>query len=162
MDPTIRLYFLHEAVGIGGFQLGQHPVVHNGRDNGVLVLQLFQHVGVGGVTGFGFLPGGEPQLVEEQLSQLLGGIDVEGSPGEAKNQRLAVGDPPAEHFAEGPQLGFINGYAPALHFVEHFTQGQLDGIVELCFLNGFQLLPQYRLQVPHGLGTGGGIGVLYG
>ena len=162
MDPTVRLYFLHEAVGIGGFQLGQHPVVHNGRDNGVLVLQLFQHVGVGGVAGFGFLPGGESQLVEEQFSQLLGGIDVEGSPGEAKNQRLAVGDPPAEHFAEGPQLGFIDGNAPALHFVEHFAQGQLDGIVELCFLNGFQLLPQYRLQVPHGLGTGGGIGVLYG
>ena len=28
---------LHEAVGIGALELGQHPVVHNGGNNGVLV-----------------------------------------------------------------------------------------------------------------------------
>ena len=68
VDPAILTDHLHQAIGIGGLQLGQHPVVHDSRDNGVLALQLFQHIRIGGIAGLGFLHRRQPQLVKEKLA----------------------------------------------------------------------------------------------
>ena len=153
---------LHQAVSIGALEFGQHPVVHNGRNNGVLVLELFQHIGIGGIAGFGLLPGGQAQLFEEQGSQLLGRLDIEGTIGIAVNQCLAVRDPLFQHFAELGQLVPVNGNAQPLHSVEHGAQGQLDLIVKRCLALLFQLLLQRLCQKPDGFGTGCGIPILHG
>ena len=55
VDTAIVADFFQKAIRIGGFQLCQHPVVHDSRDNGVPGFQLFQDICIGGVAGFGFL-----------------------------------------------------------------------------------------------------------
>ena len=161
VDPAVLPDLLHQSVGIGGFQLGQHAVIHNGGDDGVLVLQLLQHVGIGGIAGFGFLHRGQPQLVEQYLAQLLGGIDIEGCAGIGINQRLAVGDMAGQHFPEGGKLLPVDGNAPALHFIEHPAQGQLDLLVKLLHAAPVQLLGKGLVQQPHGLSTGRRIPILH-
>ena len=44
--------------------------------------QLLEHVGVGGEAGLGLLAAGQPQLVEEQLLQLLGRAEVDLAAGQ--------------------------------------------------------------------------------
>ena len=102
MNPPILPDLLHQAVGVGGFQLGQHPVVHDARDDGVLVFQLFQNFRIGGIAGFRLFHRGKSQFFKQQFSQLTGGIDVEFPAGIGEDQRLAVGDPPGKHIAELP------------------------------------------------------------
>lgn len=80
VDSTIGGNHLQKPLGIGGAQLGEHPVVDNGRDDGVLVLETFQYINVGGVAGFCLFAMGEPQGLEQQRAQLLGGIDINGPP----------------------------------------------------------------------------------
>ena len=79
MHPPVFADFLQQAVGVGGFQLGQHPVIHDGGDDGVLILQLFQHLGIGGVALLGLLGRRQAQLLKEDFPQLFWGIDIKGS-----------------------------------------------------------------------------------
>ena len=161
MNPPILLNFLDEAVGIGGFQLGEHPVVHDGGDNGVASLQLFQHIGVGGVAGFGFLHRRQSQFFKQQLSQLLCGIDIEGAVGIGEDQFFTVGNPPGEHIAELLQLLAVNGDALPFHAEEHRAQGQLDAGIQGGHAVLFQLSFQHRAQLPHGFGTACRVGILH-
>ena len=162
VDAAIGGDDLHQTVGIGAFELREHPVIHNGRDNGVLVLQLFQNIGIGGIAGFRLLGGGQPQLFKQQHPQLLGGLDIKGAIGIAINQGLAVRNPGFQHFSKLGQLVFVDGNAPALHPVEHGAQGQLDLPVEGSLPLPFQLLFQRLPQKPDAFGTGGGIPILHG
>ena len=50
-DAAICTNHLQQTVSIGGFQFGQHPIIHDCRDNGMLVFQFFQHICVGGIAG---------------------------------------------------------------------------------------------------------------
>ena len=65
MNPPVRADYLAQAVHIGGFQLGQLAVLQNAVDNGVLALELFQHVGLGGVAGFGLFYRGKTQFIKQ-------------------------------------------------------------------------------------------------
>ena len=60
--------FFQQTVSVGGFQLGQHPVIHNRRDNRVFVLQLFQNFRIGRVTLLGFPGRRQAQPVEKNFS----------------------------------------------------------------------------------------------
>ena len=162
VHPPVGADFFQQAVGIGGFQLSQHPVVHDGRDDGMLVFQLFQHLRVGGIALAGLFHGGQTQLFKKHVSQLLGRIDVEFPLGIGENQNLAVGNPPGEHIPEGFQLGPVDENAPALHIVEHPAQGQLDFLIEPIHAGFFQFRSQKRPQMPQSLGTGGHILILHG
>ena len=161
VDSAVGADFFHQSISIGGFQLGEHPVVRNGRDDGMGVFQLFQHIRIGGVAGFGLLHRGQRQLFKQHLAQLLGGIDVEATAGIAENQRLTVINAGRQHFPELLQLHLVNGNAPLLHFVQHVAQGQLNLLIQLRHAAAFQLLPQRLLQEPHRLGAAHGILVLH-
>ena len=129
VNAAVRADNLHKAVGIGALEFGQHPVVHDGGDNGVLILQLFQHIGIGGIAGLRLFPGGQAQFFKEQGAQLLGRLNIKGAIGIAVNQSLAVRDALLQHFAELGQLIPVNGNTPALHSIKHRAQGQLDFLV---------------------------------
>ncbi len=161
VDAAVLMDLLDEAVGVGGFELGEHPVVLNGGDDGVLVLQLFQDIGIGGIAGLGLFHRGQAQLVKEQFSQLDGRIDVEGGVGVGIDDLLRGRDALGEHLPELLQLGPVDGNAPALHAVEHRTQGQLDLVVEAFHAVILKLPAKGRVQLPEGFGAGGGIPVLH-
>ena len=55
VDAPIGADDLGQAVGVGGFQLGELAVLQDAVNNGVLPPELVQHVGVGGVARLGLL-----------------------------------------------------------------------------------------------------------
>ena len=110
-----------QAVGVGRFQLGELAVVQNGLDNGVLAPQLLQYLGVGGVAGFCLLHRRQAQLVKENFSQLLGGVDVELLPGQLIDEGLVLLDALSQSFAEGSQSLPIHQHAGSLHLGQHRT-----------------------------------------
>lgn len=59
---------LEQAVGIGGFELGILAVLQHRTDNGRLIAELFQHIGIGGPAGFRLFPVGQSQLSKENLA----------------------------------------------------------------------------------------------
>ena len=64
MNAPIRGDDLQQAIGIRRFQLRQHPIAEDLRDNRVLALQLFQHFRVGRVAGLRLFPMGQLQLLK--------------------------------------------------------------------------------------------------
>ena len=115
VDAAIVGNDLQKSLGIGGRELGEHPVFENGLHNGMLLFELFQHLGTGGVAGFGLLGGGQPQLFKEDLPQLLGGIDVEFLTGQGIDRVLRRFNPLREHGAKGHQRHAIHRHAYPLH-----------------------------------------------
>ena len=98
---------------------------------------------------------GQPQLAEEDLSQLLGGIDVEFLPGHAVDvlfQRVGLF---REHFSEGHQRSLVHPAACQLHFRQNPAQGQLRRGVKLPEVQFFQSGQQRLVQRAHS----GGIAV---
>ena len=128
----------------------------------MLVFELFQHVRIGGVAGFGLLGSGKAQLFKKQNPQLFGRLNIKGAVRKAIDQALAVCDSGFQHFAKLAQLVPVNGNAPAFHPVQHRTQGQLDVPVQCTFPLPFQLLFQGLSQLPDALGTGGGVSIFHG
>ena len=127
----------------------------------MLILKLFQHIRVGGVTGFGLLHRGQAQLLKEQLPKLFGGIDIKGAAGVAVNQRFTVRDPLSKHLAKLFQLLSVNGNAPLLHPEQHIAQWKLNIPVEMRHPSLFQFCFQHRREEPQGFGTGGSVPVLH-
>ena len=72
VDASVLGDYLEQTVHIGGFELGKLAVFQNLVDDFVLAAQAFQHLGAGGVAGFGLFAGGQTQLFKENLSELLG------------------------------------------------------------------------------------------
>ena len=74
----------------------------------MLVLQLFQHIRIGGVAGFRLFHRGQAKLFKQQLAQLFGGIDIEGRFGIGENQAFTGINPLSQHLAELFQLPGID------------------------------------------------------
>ena len=128
----------------------------------MLALQLFQHICIGGVAGFGLLYRRQTQLVEEQLAQLLGGVDIEGAIGIGIDQLFRFVDPLGQHFAKSDQQFPVDGDAPVLHPVQDGAQRQFDLPVEGGHTVLFQLRFQNGPQIPQGLGAAGCILIFHG
>ena len=77
--PGLRVGHLRQLVSIGGLQLGQAPPLQQHLGQRVVQRQLLQHALVGGwLAGRSLLHHRQPQPLEEDLAQLLGGAQVEG------------------------------------------------------------------------------------
>ena len=96
-----------------------------------MVLQLLQHVGVGGPAGFGLFPVGQAQVLKQDLSQLLGGIDVELLPGGGVNPLLQLADGVGQVRTEPGQGPAVHQEAAALHIRQHPAQRKLHIEVQL-------------------------------
>ena len=151
MDTSVGADDFQQPVGIGGFQLGEHTVFQHLIHNGVLSLQLFQHVRVGAPTGLGLFPGGQHQLVKEHLPQLLGGVDVEFMARLVPDALLQRGDPGVQALPEIIQGLPVYKEAGFLHLRQHLAEGQLNGGIQLLHAQLFQLFLQRLVQPVHGL-----------
>ena len=129
-DAAVGVDDLQKPVGIGAFQLGILPVgQHVGHQR--LILQLLQHVRIGGPAGFRLFPVGQAQVLEQHLSQLLGGIDVELLSGGGVNALLQLADGVGQVRTEPGQGPAVHQKAAALHIRQHPAQGQLHIEVQL-------------------------------
>ena len=94
-------------------------------------MQLLQHVGVGGPAGFGLFPVGQAQVLKQDLSQLLGGIDVELLPGGGVNPLLQLADGVGQVRTEPGQGPAVHQEAAAFHIRQHPAQRKLHIEVQL-------------------------------
>ena len=101
MDASILRDLLEQAVGVGRFQLGQHPVIQHALHDGVLCAQLLQYVGVRRIAALSFLDRRQSEAVKKDLAQHFGGIDVEFLARVAVDRRLRLLDPLGKHLPEG-------------------------------------------------------------
>ena len=127
----------------------------------MLVLQLFQHIRIGGVTGFGLLHWRQTQLFEQKLSQLLGRIDIEFLIRIGENDLLTGSNPLGKHVPKLLQLGSVNGYSPLFHAVQNRTQRQFDIFVERYHAVLLQFFRQDIPQIPNRFRTGCGVLILH-
>ena len=112
----------------------------------MLATQLIQHLGVGGIARLGLLHRGQAQLVEEDLAQLLGGVDIKGLPGQFVNLGLGSVDASGEHLPEADQGAPVDEEALMLHLGQHGAKGQLHVPVEGAHPQLLQPLGQGVLQ----------------
>ena len=74
--PAGRVHFAQQGVDVSAVQLHHLPVFEDRRNAGVLVLELFQGVRVGGIAPLGLFPVGQVQILKQHLAQLLGAVQV--------------------------------------------------------------------------------------
>ena len=131
VDAAVGGDDLIQAVYIGGLELGQLAVFQNGLDDGVLAPELFQHLRVGGVAGFGLLHRGQAQLLKEDAPQLLGGVEVEGIlPRQVIDGVLDLVDSGGQLVAEGVERPPVDEEAHVLHLGQNGAEGEVHGLVE--------------------------------
>ena len=118
----------------------------------MLAYELFQHVGVGAPAGLGLFPGGQHQLLEEHLAELLGRVDVELVPRLPPDVLLQFFYAAAQALAERGQGPAVHQEALVLHLRQHGAERQLDGLVELQRLRLAELPLQHGIELPEGLG----------
>ena len=145
MNATILTNSFHQAFCIGGVQLCKHPVIHNRRDNGVLIFQFLQHFCIGGITGFCLLNRRQTQLIEKQLTQLFGRIDIKRPVSISKNQSFTISNTLRKHFTKLFQLLLVNSYAGFFHLVKHRAKRQLDLIIQAVHSQLLQFTIQHRI-----------------
>ena len=118
----------------------------------MLADELLQHVGVGAPAGLGLFPGGQHQLLEEHLAELLGRVDVELVPRLPPDVLLQRFYAAAHALAVGGQGPAVHQEARALHLRQHGAERQLDGVVELQRVRLAELPLQHGIELPEGLG----------
>ena len=101
VNPPVAPDHLHQAVGIGGFQLGQHPVVHEWPGRWGACFSAFPALPHWWNSRFSsFSPAGRPSFSNSSSPSCLGGVDVELPRRHRRKSTLAVGNPPGKHIAE--------------------------------------------------------------
>ena len=132
--PSVCRNHLQQSVCVGGFQLRQHPVFQYVLHDGMLAPQLFQHIRIGAPAGFGFLSGGQHEVVKEDFPQLLWRQDVEFMTGMFPDSLLQLRDAVRQAFAEFIQRTPVHQKALLFHVCQHPTEGKLSRFIELRHL----------------------------
>ena len=112
----------------------------------MLAPEFLQHVGVGAPAGLGLFPGRQPQLVKEDLAELLRGLDVELPPRVPPDALLQAGDVLVEALAEVIERFAVYQKARVLHVGKHTAERQLRRFIEREHFPLFHLLLQRRLR----------------
>ena len=101
--------------------------------------QLLQHLGIGGIAALGFLFGGQLQLAKKNISQLLGGIDIEFAAGQLIDLLLQLDGQSIQVDAKLPQALAVDAKAGELHRGQHLAEGLLHLPQQLLLAVRFQL-----------------------
>ena len=115
-----------QRVEVGVLELGQLAPALDLLDDRVLVADLGEHAGVGGEPGLAAALLRQPELVEEDLAELLRRADRELAPGELEDLGLQRLDLLLHPVADLGQALDIELEADALHRREHLDQRHLD------------------------------------
>ena len=122
-----------DAVKIGRAQLRPHAVGQHLINDGMLIAQTLQGLRIGRVARLGLfdLPVAEPELLKEDLPELLGGADVELRPRECMNLTRQCVDALCCCRALMLKRRTVHTYARLLHRREYGDKRQLHRAVEL-------------------------------
>ena len=153
VNPRVVRDDLGQALHIGGVELGQLTVLQHAVHHRVEAPELVQHLGAGGVAPAGLLSGGQLELVEQHLAQLLGGVDVELQPRLLVDAPLGASDALGQRRSEALQRVPVHQNACTLHLGQHRAQGQLYGLKQLRQAVFGQLRLHFLPERPH---SGGG------
>ena len=134
VDPS-SLGVDHRGKGdqVGAKQLGETAVVEDQPDDGVQVADLLQLLLSGGVlTGSGLLRLRQQlQVIEEELSHLLGGVDIDRIPVHRVVDLLLQSLQRLLHLADSlAEEGLIDTHPRLLHLQQHAHQRHLDVVEE--------------------------------
>ena len=121
-----------QFVGIGRFEFGQAAVLQNQFGQWKIVRQFFQHAFIGGIAaagGFFNAFGGQPHLVEQNILQLLGRIEVERLASQCKRFVFQLPQFFAQLRALLRQLVAVDEHAVAFHGKQHLRHGQFQFLI---------------------------------
>ena len=156
--PRLRVDLLHQRVGIGGFQLGELAPFQDFRRQVVLRGQRLQHLGTGGVgAGLALLAALQPQLVEQDLAELLGRADVELATGQLVDVQLILAHAAREILRQIGQHLAVHLDAGALHLADDRHQRAFHRLVQRQHLRFAQARLQQPVQPPGDVGILGGV-----
>ena len=122
-----------DAVEIGRAQLRPHTVSQHLINDGMLITQPLQGFRIGRVARLGFfdLPAAEPEVLKEDLPELLGRADVELRPRKCMNLTGKRIDALCRCRTLALKCRAIHAYARLLHRRKHRDKRQLHRAVEL-------------------------------
>ena len=125
-DPISLPHLGEEALAVGRPQLLDLPVRQELLDDGMVVSEPLKGGRIGGISGLRLLARRQPELLEQDLPELLGGVDVELLPGslmDGGTEEVAFG---GELVAQTGEFGHVDAHADLLHPGQHPDQRQLD------------------------------------
>ena len=128
--PVVR-DLLDKPVGIRAFELCHGTVIENRLNDWVLALELFEHIRVCRIAALRLLACGQSQLVKQDLTKLLRGIDIEFAPGEIENGLLGRFNAALQHISKRDQGHLVSLDARIFHLGQYPAERQLDLIIEL-------------------------------
>ena len=88
VNKPIFVRELEQPVHIGGLELGKPPVLQHQRHHRMRADEVFQHLCIGRIPGFGLAPGGQAEFLKQHHTQLFGRKNVEILPGNLVNRLL--------------------------------------------------------------------------
>ena len=121
---------LGEGVEVGRLELRDLPPLLDGRNDLVLLADRLEHAGIRGEACLAAALAREPQLLEQDLRELLRRADRELLAGQLPDAALELGGPLAEALADLRQALHVELHAGALHLHEHVHERQLDVVEE--------------------------------
>ena len=130
MDPTVGRHLGQQSLAVGRPQLLDLAVGEQVIDDRMLAGELLERGGVGREAGLRLLLRRQLQLVEQDLAELLGRVDVEVLAGvldDRGSEPVALG---GHLVVETSQLDDVDADADVLHAGQHLDEGHLDVVVE--------------------------------
>ena len=125
VDAAVFARGFGQSDDVGGDEFRQRAVFEHEVDYLAFAAELAERFGVGGPAGLGFLAAVQPELVEEHVAELLGGVDVEFASGERVYLRADVPGARGKLGAERLQSRDVDGEAGALHIGQHPREREL-------------------------------------
>ena len=155
-----RIHQAGKGVHVSGLELGDAAILQHQARHLVVLGQVFQHLHRGGVLpGFLESPGrGQVEFLKENLSELLGRIQVELGPGHLVDPPGKGVGGPLEILRHFPECGGIDPNPVPLQFRQDLDQRQVDLLVSLLQTGGFQLGPQVAEEPLNDRTAGSGVG----
>ena len=145
VDAAFGVDQLRQRVEVGGAELGELAVFEDERGDGVVLGELFEDVLRGGDDfALAVLHGlGQVHLVEEDVAELLGRVDVEAVAGRLAGGAWAASPAGEDALGEGVHLdgearghggedGGVDADAGLLHAQEDGDEREVHGLVEVA------------------------------
>ena len=148
MDASAhRIDELGQRVDVRRLELGQLAMLEDQSDDGMLLTQSFQRVRVSRVTGLRALADRQPQVLEENLRELLRRVQVELLPRDIFDFLLDRRELRTKLVLHLLEVGHVDGDALTLHIGEHAGERQLDLVEEIVDSKIAHLSLESRTQV---------------
>src|SRR3989441_1707710 len=124
--------------------------------------ELLQHLEVRGRASFGLLERRQLELLEQDVTQLRRGVDVEVRTGGAIDGLLQLPQLPRELTGDLPQHLPVHQHAVPLHIHEHGDERHLNGVEQPEELVILELRPEGVSQPQHDLAGGAAVARRHG